>query len=109
MADTQGFESGWGWRRVAGAVGAAVASVVLPGAAQGYQPPADPELVRELLSDVGLPAGAGPAGLAAAVRRFQAGAGLVADGVAGPRTVHGLSQAAADARELRAWGLVPAA
>jgi Putative peptidoglycan binding domain len=98
-----------GWRRVAGAVGAAVASVMLPGSGQRYQPPADPTLVRALLADVGLPAVAGAAGLATALRRFQAGAGLATDGVAGPRTVHALSQAAGDARELRAWGLAPAA
>ncbi len=98
-----------GWRRVVGAVGAAVVSVMVPGTGQGFQPPADPALVRELLADVGRPAGPAAAGLASAVRRFQAGAGLLADGVAGPRTVHALSQAAADARELRAWGLAPAA
>jgi peptidoglycan hydrolase-like protein with peptidoglycan-binding domain len=98
-----------GWRRVAGAVGAAVVSVMVPGTGQSFQPPADPALVRELLADVGRPAGPDAAGLTSAVRRFQAGAGLLVDGVAGARTMHSLSQAAADARELRALGLAPAA
>lgn len=100
MADTGGTR---GWRRVAGAVGAAVVSAIVPGTGQGFQPPADPEVVRELLADVGVPVGRD--GLAGAVRRFQAGAGLLVDGVAGPRTVHALSLASSDTRELRALGL----
>ena len=109
MADAWGALQTRGWRRVAGAVGAAVVSVMVPGTGQDFQPPADPELVRGLLADVGAPAGPDAAGLAAAVRRFQAGAGLRVDGVAGARTMHALSLAAADTRELRALGLRPAA
>jgi murein L,D-transpeptidase YcbB/YkuD len=45
--------------------------------------------------------GSGAADLVAAVRRFQDRAGLLVDGVAGPRTVHLLARYAGEARELR--------
>lgn len=59
-------------------------------------PSADPASLRRLFTDIGLPAD----DLDAAVRRFQAHAGLTVDGVAGPRTVHQLARYAEDARDL---------
>ena len=64
-------------------------------------PPADPDCLRALLIEVGLPAAAGDEGLTVALRAFQARTGLPADGIAGPRTVHLLSRYAADVRALR--------
>ena len=64
-------------------------------------PGADPEAVRDLFADLGLPVGDAPGDLTAAVRRFQARVGLDSDGVAGPRTVHLLARYAEEARELR--------
>ena len=61
-------------------------------------PPADPAIVRALLTEVGVPAGAS---LDDAVRAFQERAGLEPDGVAGPRTVHLLARYAKEIRELR--------
>jgi len=61
-------------------------------------PPADPVIVRALLTEVGVPAGES---LEEAVRTFQERAGLYPDGVAGPRTVHWLARYAKEIRELR--------
>jgi hypothetical protein len=61
------------------------------------QPPADPEIVRSLLVSVGVPV---ESSLEDAVRVFQERAGLDADGVAGPRTVHLLARYAKEIREL---------
>jgi murein L,D-transpeptidase YcbB/YkuD len=63
-------------------------------------PSADPRSLRALFADLGIPAG----DLDAAVRRFQARAGLTVDGVAGPRTVHRLVRYAEEARDLRRLG-----
>jgi len=62
------------------------------------QPAADPTSLRELFADLGVRVGDD---LEAAVRRFQARAGLVVDGVAGPRTVHQLARFARESRDLR--------
>ncbi|MET0417684.1 MAG: peptidoglycan-binding domain-containing protein [Actinoplanes sp.] len=64
-------------------------------------PAADPASVRMLLADLGTTAGPADDDLAEAVRRFQTRAGLTADGVAGPRTVHLLARYAKEVRELR--------
>ena len=64
-------------------------------------PAADPESVRRLLEDLGLPPGCEPGQVSAAVRAFQARTGLKTDGIAGPRTVHLLARYATEARELR--------
>jgi hypothetical protein len=81
-------------------VGAALTGLVDAGGTGN--PPAEPDTVRRLLADLGLPAGDGSAaGLAAAVRRFQERAGLTPDGIAGPRTVHHLARYARQARDLR--------
>lgn len=64
-------------------------------------PAADPESVRRLLEDLGLPPGCEPGQVSAAVRAFQARTGLDEDGIAGPRTVHLLARYATEARELR--------
>ena len=61
-------------------------------------PPADPAIVRALLSEVGVPAGES---LEEAVIAFQERAGLEPDGVAGPRTTHLLARYAKEIRELR--------
>jgi murein L,D-transpeptidase YcbB/YkuD len=82
------------------AVGTALAGAV--GATNGAAPPADPVVVRALLSDVGM---VPVDDLADALRRFQARSGLVVDGVAGPKTVHVLVRYAAEARHMRELGL----
>jgi peptidoglycan hydrolase-like protein with peptidoglycan-binding domain len=64
-------------------------------------PAADPGSLRELFRDLGMRIGATADDLDAAVRRFQARVGLIADGVAGPRTVHLLARYAKEARDLR--------
>ncbi len=64
-------------------------------------PAADPESVRALLSELGTSAGDGDEELTEAVRAFQTRAGLPADGVAGPRTVHLLARYAKEVRDLR--------
>lgn len=77
---------------VGGAVGhlRAVAGATAGG---GWHPGADPVALTAFLREVGIDCGTGsPAEVAAAVRRFQAAAGLVVDGVAGPRTVHALAR-----------------
>lgn len=65
------------------------------------QPGADPESVRGLLEDLGLPPGCDEAQVTDAVRAFQSRIGLDEDGIAGPRTVHLLARYAKEARELR--------
>jgi murein L,D-transpeptidase YcbB/YkuD len=61
---------------------------------------ADPRAVRRLLVDLGVRVHDESADLGPAVRRFQREAGLLDDGVAGPRTVHLLARYAAEARDL---------
>ena len=100
--------------RALNAVGTVLACTV--GAAGDAAPPADPSVVRELLVEIRLmPAdgatedasggGSADADVARALRRFQAHAGLVTDGVAGPRTVHLLTRYAAEVRDLHQLGL----
>jgi hypothetical protein len=82
-------------RDVFGVLGTAVGGLI----GWSERPPAaDPESVRGLLEDLGMPAGAD---LGEGVRAFQARTGLDPDGVAGPRTVHLLVRYAKEARELR--------
>jgi peptidoglycan hydrolase-like protein with peptidoglycan-binding domain len=83
-------------RAVLSVVGTAVGGLI--GWSGDPPPPADPASLRALLADLGLCAGGD---LDAAVRRFQARAGLQPDGVAGPRTVHLLVRYAEEARHLR--------
>jgi peptidoglycan hydrolase-like protein with peptidoglycan-binding domain len=64
-------------------------------------PPADPECLRTLLTDLGREPGDSEEELTEEVRAFQARAGLTPDGVAGPRTVHVLVRKAREARDLR--------
>lgn len=64
-------------------------------------PPADPVIVRSLLAEVGIAAGATDEELSEALRAFQRRTGLDADGVAGPRTTHLLARYAKEIRELR--------
>jgi peptidoglycan hydrolase-like protein with peptidoglycan-binding domain len=80
-------------------VGTAVGGLI--GWTDGSAPAADPDSLRVLLTDLGLPAGGSEEQLGAAVRAFQVHAGLTADGIAGPRTVHLLAGYAKEARELR--------
>jgi hypothetical protein len=63
-------------------------------------PPADPVSLRRLLADLGIRAGATDEELTGALRAFQGRAGLDADGVAGPRTVHLLARYAKEVRDL---------
>jgi hypothetical protein len=67
----------------------------------GTPPPADPEILRALLGELGLTVSRGDEELTAAVRSFQTRTGLRPDGTAGPRTVHLLARYAKEARELR--------
>jgi murein L,D-transpeptidase YcbB/YkuD len=91
-------------RRIFTVVGAALAGTV--SASDGDAPPADPRAVRALLVEVGLlRPEAFEAELPQALRRFQARAGLVVDGVAGPRTSQALARSAREARHLRALGM----
>jgi murein L,D-transpeptidase YcbB/YkuD len=85
--------------RTINAVGHALAGTVT--ASADAVPPADPADVRALLAELGITA----ADVTHALRRFQAGAGLAVDGVAGPRTVHALTRYAAEARALRDFRL----
>jgi hypothetical protein len=80
-------------------VGTAVGGVI--GWPDATTPGADPADLRDLFRDLGIAVGSGAADLVAAVRRFQDRAGLLVDGVAGPRTVHLLARYAGEARELR--------
>ena len=99
-----------GWRRWLDAVGTAVVGAVSGETVAAEQPPLGTADLQRLLVDAGLLTPAAITGrpddwTLAALRRFQATAVLRVDGVAGPRTVHALCQAAADARELRELGL----
>jgi murein L,D-transpeptidase YcbB/YkuD len=80
-------------------VGTAVGGLI--GWTDEAPPSADPASLRELFADLGVRVGAAADELDAAVRRFQARAGLVVDGFAGPRTVHLLARYATEYRELR--------
>jgi hypothetical protein len=84
-------------RGVLGLVGTAVGGLIGWG---DPVPAADPAALRELFASLGVAVGPGEQDLAAAVRGFQARAGLDPDGVAGPRTVHLLAHYAKEAREL---------
>ena len=66
-------------------------------------PTADPASLRSLFADFGVQVGPAGADLEEAVWAFQSRLGLVADGEAGPETVHLLARCAADARELAAF------
>ncbi|GAA4260240.1 peptidoglycan-binding domain-containing protein [Dactylosporangium darangshiense] len=91
-------------RAIFNVVGAALAGAV--SASDEAVPPADPREVRALLADLGLlRPGAFEAEVPQALRRFQARAGLVVDGVAGPRTTQALARSAREARHLRALGM----
>jgi murein L,D-transpeptidase YcbB/YkuD len=91
-------------RRTIIAVGAVLAGTV--SASGSCAPPADPGTIRALLGEIGmLPRGASEATANAALRRFQARAGLTADGVAGPLTCRALARCAREARELHDIGL----
>ncbi|GIJ66733.1 peptidoglycan-binding protein [Virgisporangium ochraceum] len=91
-------------RRTLSVVGAVLAGTVTASAAD--VPPADPRTVRALLVEIGaLPPSAPDAAVKPALRRFQAGAGLAVDGVAGPQTCHALVRYAREARELHGLGL----
>ncbi|GAA1041230.1 hypothetical protein GCM10009557_64480 [Virgisporangium ochraceum] len=62
--------------------------------------------MRALLVEIGaLPPSAPDAAVKPALRRFQTGAGLAVDGVAGPQTCHALVRYAREARELHGLGL----
>jgi peptidoglycan hydrolase-like protein with peptidoglycan-binding domain len=63
-------------------------------------PPAEPEVLRALFTDLGVRVGPDEAELTEAVRYFQTRAGLPVDGEAGPRTVHLLARYATEAREI---------
>jgi murein L,D-transpeptidase YcbB/YkuD len=88
-------------RSMLATVGAALGGVV------GWFGPdstaADARDVRRLLADLGIEVPAEE--VDTGVRRFQRGAGLVDDGIAGPRTVHLLARYAAEARDLDHWHL----
>lgn len=80
--------------QIVSTVGAVLGGVI--GWTAGAAPPADEASVRALLADVGIEPGAD---LAPVLRAVQGRLGLVADGVAGPRTVHALARVAEQARE----------
>jgi murein L,D-transpeptidase YcbB/YkuD len=91
-------------RRTLRVVGAVLAGTVTASASDA--PPADPRTVRALLVEIGaLPSAAPDPAVGPALRRFQARAGLAADGVAGPQTCHALVRHAREAREVRGLGL----
>lgn len=91
-------------RKTLSVVGAVLAGTV--SASESDVPPADPKVVRALLAEIGLvsPKADGVV-VRRALRRFQAGVGLTADGVAGPRTCQQLARYAREARELHSLGL----
>ncbi|MGY0235448.1 peptidoglycan-binding protein [Longispora urticae] len=76
-------------RQMFRAVGTALAGVVATDTTAA--PPADPDVVHEMLAELGLPGDDD-----AALRRFQAEAGLTVDGFAGPVTTHALVTAVRD-------------
>jgi hypothetical protein len=80
-------------------VGTAVGGLI--GWTDDPPPAADPDALRELFADLGVRIGPAQADLDRTVCRFQARTGLVADGVAGPRTVHLLARYAEETRDLR--------
>jgi hypothetical protein len=85
-------------RRMLSLVGTAVGGLI------GWSEPppsADPASLRALFTDLGVRVGAGDEALTEALRDFQARAGLLPDGIAGPRTVHVLSRYAKEVRDLR--------
>jgi murein L,D-transpeptidase YcbB/YkuD len=93
-------------RRALSVVGAVLAGTVTSSGSN--VPPADPRVVRALLTEIGLLSadrGVDQARLQRALRRFQAVAGLAVDGVAGPKTCHALARYAREARELNLLGL----
>ncbi|MDG6107802.1 peptidoglycan-binding protein [Dactylosporangium aurantiacum] len=95
-------------RRTLQAVGAALAGAV--SAPEAAAPPADPRAVRALLAEIGLLHPRAPeSDVPLELCRFQARAGLTVDGIAGPRTVRALVQAAREARHIRSLGLPLAA
>lgn len=79
-------------------VGTAVGGLI--GWSDEGPPAADPASLRRLLGDLGMTGD----DLEGSVRLFQERAGLEADGVAGPRTVHLLARYAEEARELNRFG-----
>jgi peptidoglycan hydrolase-like protein with peptidoglycan-binding domain len=81
-------------RGVLRVVGTAVGGLI--GWSDEGPPAADPASLRVLFGDLGMTGD----DLEASVRLFQERAGLVVDGVAGPRTVHLLARYAKEAREL---------
>lgn len=81
-------------RSMLSTVGAALGGVV--GLFDAATQTADAGTVRRLLADLGIDSD----DLDAGVRRFQRHAGLVEDGLTGPRTVHLLVRYAAEARDL---------
>jgi peptidoglycan hydrolase-like protein with peptidoglycan-binding domain len=83
-------------------VGTAVGGLI--GWTDEAPPAADPASLRRLFADLGVRVGED---LDSAVRRFQARAGLLVDGVAGPRTVHLLARYAEETRELTGISLSP--
>jgi hypothetical protein len=94
-------------RRTLGVVGAVLAGTVT--ASGSDVPPADPRVVRALLVEIGLlRERADEAAVTGALRRFQSGAGLAVDGMAGPRTCHALTRYAREARELNVPGVMGA-
>jgi peptidoglycan hydrolase-like protein with peptidoglycan-binding domain len=102
MLVTPPKEASMSARGILSVVGTAVGGLI--GWTDEAPPAADPRSLRELFADLGMQVGDD---LEAAVRGFQARAGLLVDGVAGPRTVHLLARYAKEARELTRISLPP--